>query len=58
MQETSQVQEIQHAVKARPTWKYLAQVAMFSSSNSSLRSSMCEENSGSPFALVGEISLR
>ena len=40
--------------KRQYTLKYLTQVAMFSSSNSSLRSSMWEENRGSPFALVKE----
>jgi hypothetical protein len=31
--------------------KYLTQVSMFSSLDSSDRSSMCDENSGSPFSL-------
>ena len=44
--------DLKEKSKREYTLKYLTQVAMFSSSNSSLRSSMWEENRGSPFALV------
>ena len=46
--------DLKEKTKREYTLKYLTQVAMFSSSNSSLRSSMWEENRGSPFALVKE----